>query len=92
MTSRMSHHLIDPLFVSISFEAAAQTLNAATRMSASRLEHPSAAILQYWDIAKRAQSAQIDMCMNVPIMPTRESARRKNVPYRMLTAQDSLEK
>jgi hypothetical protein len=44
---RMSHRLIDPLFVSIFFEVAAQTLNVATHMFGSRLEHPSAAILQY---------------------------------------------
>ncbi|RAO67332.1 uncharacterized protein BHQ10_003344 [Talaromyces amestolkiae] len=74
VTSRMSHHLIDHLFVSISFEAAAQTRNVATHMSASRLEHPSAAILQYWDIAKRAQNALIDMSMNALIMPTRGKA------------------
>ncbi|PCG98511.1 Hypothetical protein PENO1_057880 [Penicillium occitanis (nom. inval.)] len=39
---RMSHRLIDPLFVSIFFEVAAQTLNVATHMFGSRLEHPKA--------------------------------------------------
>lgn len=86
----MSHRLIDPLFVSISFEVAAQTLNAATHMSVSHLEHPSAAILQSLAIAKGAKNAQIGTSMNVQTMPTRESARRKNAPFHMLTVQDNL--
>ncbi|KAE8548362.1 hypothetical protein EYB25_008740 [Talaromyces marneffei] len=72
--SPTSHHLIDPLFVSISFEGVARILNVATHMSVSHLEHPSVATLQSLAIAKRPENAQIVTSMSAQIMPTREKA------------------